>query len=72
MKRLKKIALLISGGFVVFAPPGTLIVIALLIAPWVGGIPAIVAAIVGLCSLGAWMIVRTRRERKDRGAPGSR
>ena len=64
MKRLKAVALTIIGAFFAFAPPGTLIVIALLIAGWTG-IPVLIGAIVGLAVLGGgWLWMRARKRRK--------
>jgi hypothetical protein len=67
MKRLKAIALLIITAFFVFAPPGTLIFIAALIAGWIGGVTAAIGVTAGLATLAVgWIILRARRGRKRR------
>jgi hypothetical protein len=67
MKRLKAVALLIIAGFFMFAPPGTLIFIAAVIAGWIGGVSAAIGMTFGLVTLAVgWTIIRARRGRKRR------
>jgi hypothetical protein len=64
MKRLRALAILALGAFLLFAPPGTLIVIAVLIAGWFGWEWAALTALIVACALGAgWIVVRGRRGR---------
>jgi Flp pilus assembly protein TadB len=71
MQRLKAMAWLIVAGFFLLAPPGTLIVIAALVAGWVGGASSAIAVMIGIGVLGAaWIVVRLCRNRKRHRAAG--
>ena len=71
MTRVKSIASMIIGGFLLFAPPGTLVFIALVLAGWLGGVASIAVALAGLSCLGiAWLVIRRRAAK--RRTPGRR
>jgi hypothetical protein len=69
MRRLKAFASLAVTVFLLFAPPGTLIFIAVVIGGWLGWQSAVAAGAVCICALGVtWMLARARRGRKSRSA----
>ncbi|HEX8694494.1 MAG TPA: hypothetical protein VF746_18875 [Longimicrobium sp.] len=68
MKRLKRIAALLFALFLAFAPPGTLIGLALLIA-WLGReYPVVVGALGLAAAAAAWLALRKRLARRRRRA----
>ena len=70
MKRIKALVLLLLAAFLAFAPPGTLILLAVLLASWLGWEAAVVVVLVA-CSVGAWWIVlRIRSARSRSGTTG--
>jgi threonine/homoserine/homoserine lactone efflux protein len=68
MKRLKTFASLVVAVFFLFAPPGTLIFIAVLIGGWFGWQSAVAGVAACVCALGISMLARARHGRKRRGA----
>ena len=65
MSRLKRLAAILLTGFLMFAPPGTLIVCAALVTALFGRIGLISAIILCLLGLALWL---RRRRRAARGA----
>jgi hypothetical protein len=63
LKHLKRIAVLLFGGFIAFAPPGTLIFGAILILGLVGNFWAIVGGVLVLAALAALLLVRKNSKR---------
>ncbi len=59
MRDFKRIAAVLVTGFFIFAPPGTLIVIALFVFGLTGKIGVIVGGCLAACAL-AWLILRRR------------
>ena len=59
MRDFKRIAAVVVSGFFIFAPPGTLIVIALFVFGLTGKIGVIVGGCLAACAL-AWLILRRR------------
>ena len=71
MTRVKSIATMIIGGFLLFAPPGTLVFIALVLAGWLGGVTTVLLAIVGLSGAAiVWLIVRSHIAKRRRDSSG--
>jgi membrane protein implicated in regulation of membrane protease activity len=67
VKRLKRIAFLVAVGFLAFAPPGTLIVVGLLVAGSLGVRWALLAgALVFVGAVVAWAVRRRRRRGASR------
>jgi hypothetical protein len=64
MKRLKAFALMLLTVFLVFAPPGTLIFIALLIASYFGWHVATIIVVIMSCGIGGRWFVRNRRKKR--------
>jgi hypothetical protein len=60
MRRYKRIAVLLVGGFFAFAPPGTLIFLALLAAGLFGRWWLAAACAAALASALAWLVFRRR------------
>ena len=68
MRRLKRTAALLLALFLAFAPPGTLIGLALLIA-WLGREHPVAAGALGLAAAAAaWLALRRRLAVRRRGA----
>jgi uncharacterized membrane protein YfcA len=68
MRRVKRIAALLLALFLAFAPPGTLIGLALLIA-WLGREYPVVVGALGLAgAAAAWLALRRRLARRKRRA----
>jgi membrane protein implicated in regulation of membrane protease activity len=70
VKYFKRIAILLAAGFIAFAPPGTLIVGALLILGLIGKRWFAAACVLSLCAVAAILFVRrnsTKRGLARRG-----
>ena len=66
MKRAKRTAGVLLAGFLMFAPPGTMIFLFLIILGLVRNVWLIVGSVLCLAALGALWLLRKRR----RGNPG--
>ena len=60
MKRLKALALLLLAGFLAFAPPGTLILLGVLIASWFGWEAALAVFLIAGGVAARWIVIRAR------------
>lgn len=61
MKSPRRIAALLLGGFLAFAPPGTLIFGFMIILGFVGNVWLVVGGAAGLIAVGvAWLLIRKR------------
>ena len=67
MKRIKKVFLLLLGGFLAFAPPGPMIFLFILFVGIFRDRPFIVAGLLALgAALAAWLLWRRRAAQRDR------
>jgi membrane protein implicated in regulation of membrane protease activity len=71
VKRLKRIALLVAVGFLAFAPPGTLIVVGLLVAGSLGGRWALLAGALVFVGVALVWVVRRHRRRAAASEPSA-
>ena len=73
MRRLKALALLLLAGFLAFAQPGTLILLAVVIGSWFGSEAAAITIFLVGCAVGArWIVIRARRAHDRRESAGDR
>lgn len=60
MKRLKRVGVLLLGGFLAFAPPGTLILLASLALMFLGRFWLVAGLLCVLVLAAAWLLIRRR------------
>ncbi len=73
MRRLKRIAALLIAGFLAFAPPGTLVFIALVILQLLGTAWLVAGGILFLVALAAWLLRRRflRKPKQEKITPSA-
>ncbi len=61
--KFKKTVMALLVGFLIFAPPGTLIAIGLLVVTFTGNIWIIVGGSIFLVIVGSWLFIKGRRKK---------